>query len=190
MDLHTRKDTARRLALARRARLTDEERAAAASALAERLFTLEEAARARTILAFASTGREISTDPLIERALADGRTVLLPYVTGPGAMSAARVAALDDVAPGYRGIREPLAREPVDPSQADLVLVPGVAFDAAGRRAGYGGGFYDRFLAAIPRRVPRIGICFDVQVADEVPAGGTDERVDVVLTEKRAIRAR
>lgn len=189
MDLRTRKDTARRLALARRTRLSRAERREASAAITERLFALSDVSAARTLLAYASTPAEASTDQIVGRALAEGRTVLLPYVAGPGELRAAPIDSLADLAPGYRGIREPAARAPVDASTADVVLVPGVAFDTAGRRLGYGGGFYDAFLASLPRRVVRIGIAFDVQVVDEVPAGEGDERVDLVVTEVRVLRA-
>lgn len=189
MDLRTRKDSLRRVVLARRRAPDPEQRAAAAAAVSERLFSLSEAAGARTILAFASTGTEISTDAIVERALAEGRAVLLPYVAGPGDLRAAPIRTVEDLAPGYRGIREPARRVPVDPGTAGVVLVPGVAFDAGGRRLGYGGGFYDRFLAAVPRRVPRIGLAFDLQIVDAVPEGEGDERVDAVVTEERVLRA-
>jgi 5-formyltetrahydrofolate cyclo-ligase len=54
---------------------------------------------------------------------------------------------------------------------------------------GYGGGFYDAFLAGIAAGVPRIGLCFDLQVVDEVPASPNDEPVDLIVTERRVIRA-
>ena len=68
-------------------------------------------------------------------------------------------------------------------------LVPGVAFDEQCHRLGYGGGFYDVFLRAAGS-VPRVGICFDVQVVDAIPIEDHDEPVDVVVTEERAIRRR
>ena len=70
-----------------------------------------------------------------------------------------------------------------------MIVVPGVAFDARGGRLGYGGGFYDRFLASAGEGAIRIGICFEVQVVDEVPMAGHDLRVDAVVTEQRVLRA-
>jgi 5-formyltetrahydrofolate cyclo-ligase len=186
-DLATRKATLRRLVLARRARLTPAEREAAGSAVAERLAALPEAAAARTVLGFASFGGELPTDPVMAWVLSSGRRLLAPYVHGP-ALRASEIATLDDLAPGYRGIREPVVRVPVDPTEAGIVLVPGVAFDASGHRLGYGGGFYDAFLDGVDPAVPRVGLCFDLQVVDEVPAGELDRRVDVIVTERRAIR--
>ncbi|MBI4730077.1 MAG: 5-formyltetrahydrofolate cyclo-ligase [Acidobacteria bacterium] len=190
MEARSRKDVVRRLALARRARLSLAARAAASAAIAGRLLALPEVAGARTLLAFASTAREVATDAILAAALRDGRVVLLPTVTGPGEMRAAPIRSLDDLAPGYRGIREPGRVEPADPAAADVAIVPGVAFDARGARLGHGGGFYDRLLAAIPRRVPRVGVAFEVQVVDEVPEEPDDQRVDVIVTEARVLDCR
>lgn len=188
MDVARRKDSVRRVVLSRRGRLGGDAREAAGARAAERLFALEAVAAARTLIAFASFGSEIPTDALVERALEEGRAVLLPYVAGPGELRAARVRSIEDVAPGWRGIREPLAREPLDPGTADVAIVPGVAFDARGARLGYGGGFYDRFLASLPRRIQRVGFALDVQVVEDVPEEAGDERVDWIVTEERAIR--
>jgi 5-formyltetrahydrofolate cyclo-ligase len=67
---------------------------------------------------------------------------------------------------------------------------PGVAFDRSGRRVGYGGGFYDRFLPMLGWAGPRIALAFDVQLVDELPAGGFDLPVDVIVTESRVLRCR
>ncbi len=111
--------------------------------------------------------------------------MLLPYVE-PDGMQVAQIRSLDDLVPGYRGIREPVRRVPGP--VIDLAFVPGVAFDARGRRLGYGGGFYDRFLAAIAPGAPAVGYCFDAQVVEEVPAEAHDRRVEAIVTEQRVIR--
>jgi len=187
-DLDARKATVRRLVLARRGRLSPAERAAAAEAVAERVTALPELAEGGAVLGFASFGTELPTDPVMRWVLSTGRRLLLPFVDG-AALRAAEVASVEELAPGYRGIREPAARVAVDPGEASAVLVPGVAFDERGARLGYGGGFYDAFLAEIDPRVPRVGLCFDLQIVEEVPTGADDERVGIVLTELRDIRA-
>jgi len=184
----TRKPTARRLALAARSRLSAGDRAAAGAAVAERLSGLPEIQEARALLGFASFGGELPTDPVMAWVIASGRRLLMPYVDG-AALRAAEVRAVEELAPGYRGIREPVQRVAVDPSEADVILVPGVAFDVHGHRLGYGGGFYDAFLAGIPRRAPRVGLCFDLQVVDDVPTDEGDENVDLIVTPERVIRA-
>jgi 5-formyltetrahydrofolate cyclo-ligase len=84
------------------------------------------------------------------------------------------------------GMLEPAADLPtVDPAEIDVVLVPGVAFDRRGGRLGFGGGYYDRFLATTPAL--RIGIAFDQCLADELPCGAHDKRMDWVATQSEMI---
>lgn len=186
-DLAVRKATVRRLALSRRARLTPEERERAGRAVAERLLSLAEIAGAEAVLGFASFGTEIPTDPAMDAILRSGKRLLVPFVDGTE-LRAAEVRSVEDLAPGFRGIREPSKRDPVDVRIAAAVLVPGVAFDELGRRLGYGGGFYDAFLRTAGAETPRIGVCFDVQIVEEVPAGQEDEPVTIVVSEARIIR--
>lgn len=185
MELAEAKRLVRRGALARRRRMTEAEREAAGAAVAVRVLALDEVAAAGVVLAYAATGAEVPTDGLIERLLASGVRVLLPAVDGDR-IRAREISSLADVAPGYRGIREPLPRPAAVAPAADVILVPGVAFDATGRRLGYGGGFYDRYLAAA--RGFRAGLCYEAQVVEEVPAGPDDEPVDIVVTEARTLR--
>jgi 5-formyltetrahydrofolate cyclo-ligase len=186
-ELTTRKASVRRLVLSRRGRLDPAVREAAAREVAAALTALPQVAGAGSVLGFASFGTELPTDPSMEALLGTGKRLLLPYVDGRR-LCAAEVGSIEDLAPGYRGIREPVARTPVDLAVADVILVPGVAYDEHGRRLGYGGGFYDELLSEVARSVPRIGLCFDLQIVDEVPAGEADEPVDVVITEHRVVR--
>lgn len=185
MDVAESKRVLRRTALRSRNRLTPEERARLGEMIVERVLGLEEVAGARTVLAYASFGAEVPTDAVIERLLSRGVTVLLPAVDGE-ALRAAPVASLAEVAPGYRGIREPIRRDAVE-AAADVILVPGVAFDSSGRRLGFGGGFYDRYLAEASG--VRVGVCFEAQMVDQVPVGPSDVPVDVVVTDARTLRS-
>lgn len=159
----------------------------AAAALA-RLLELPEVAQAEVILTSVSVRSELSTIGLIEHVLAAGARLLVPFVADDGRLAATWVTSLEDLKPGYRGIPEPRARMPVAPTEADVIVVPGVAFDTSCHRLGYGGGFFDAFLASAPRAW-RIGLAFECQIVDEVPSLDHDEPVDVVVTEDRVIRA-
>ena len=77
----------------------------------------------------------------------------------------------------------------MDPAEIDLVLVPGLAFDAAGGRLGRGGGFYDRFLATLGPAAARVGVAFDAQILPEVPTDGLDARMSCVVTDARVMPA-
>ncbi len=95
-----------------------------------------------------------------------------------------------EIVPGYCGIPEPtLSCAVVLPQDIDWVLVPGVAFDTAGRRLGYGGGFYDRLLPLFPSRTARVAGAFDLQLVERVPAAPHDLAIDTIVTETRTIAA-
>lgn len=186
MDNLQRKRLLRRTVLAARGSISENERAAAAASATTRLLALPETDDATTVMAFASFGAEIQTDALVERLLSEGRRVLVPLVEGTR-LRAVEIASLEDLAPGFRGIREPRQPGPAVAPVADVIVVPGVAFDATGRRLGYGGGFYDAFLAEA--RGFRAGFCFDCQLVDAVPADPHDLPVDAVVTQSRTVRA-
>lgn len=187
MQVRERKDTVRRLALARRARIDPAEREARARRLIERLLGIPEIRDAERVLAFVSVRSEVPTAGLLEAVLASGAALLLPFVADDGALQAAAVESLAELQPGYRGIPEPRTRFAVNPADASVIVVPGVAFDERGGRLGYGGGFYDSFLSGSPQ-VPRIGICFEDQLVPEIPLEPHDQRVDALVTEDRVIR--
>jgi 5-formyltetrahydrofolate cyclo-ligase len=95
-----------------------------------------------------------------------------------------RIQSPAHLVPGRSGILEPpeIALMCVDVAAADLVLVPGLAFDAEGRRLGRGSGHYDAILKKTPSGCRRIGVAFDLQMVDHVPVEEHDQRVDAVLT--------
>jgi 5-formyltetrahydrofolate cyclo-ligase len=165
------------------------ERARLGELVEANLFALPEVGAARTILLFYSFGSEVATRGMAERALADGKRLLLPYLE-EGAMEAAEVRSQDDLVPSGYGPREPAHRVAVDPTEVDMVVTPGLAFDPHGRRLGYGEGHYDRYLARLGTGATRIGIGFSVQVVERVPDGPGDETVDLVVTDERVIDCR
>jgi 5-formyltetrahydrofolate cyclo-ligase len=172
-----------------RADLPPEERERRSAAVEEAVFALPEVARARTVLLFYSFGSEVATRRMIDRIRSEGKRVLLPFLEG-GVIEAAEVRPGDGlVATGY-GPREPARRAPVEPADVDVVVAPGLAFDRAGRRLGYGGGYYDRYFDRLRPDAVRVGIAFSVQLVDEVPAGRRDRRVQIVVTEAGAIDCR
>jgi 5-formyltetrahydrofolate cyclo-ligase len=141
---------------------------------------------AGAILFFAPLAEELDIWPLLGEALAAGKTVGLPrYSSAVDAYVACRIRNLQsDIEPGRFDIREPTsACAQLALNRQDLILVPGVAFDLAGRRLGRGRGFYDRLLAAV--RGTKCGVAFDEQIVIEVPAGPQDVRVNCLLTPRR-----
>jgi 5-formyltetrahydrofolate cyclo-ligase len=174
----------------RRARqgIPADQRARMAEIVADRLFALPEAASARTLLLFYSFGSEVATAGMAARVRAEGKRLLLPYVED--AMEAAEVREGDELVRAPYGAREPARRVPVDPAAVEVVVTPGLAFDLRGNRLGYGGGYYDRYLARLRSDTVRIGIGYAVQIVDRVPAGPADQPVDLVVTEADVIDCR
>jgi 5-formyltetrahydrofolate cyclo-ligase len=123
-------------------------------------------------------------------ALEQGKTVAVPRVSLERRMLDIHVVCdlRRDIAPGYRGIPEPNAGcPPIELEAIDWVLVPGVAFDSRGHRVGYGGGYYDRLLPALPRSAACIAGAFELQIVDEVPTAPHDFALDAIVTELRVI---
>jgi 5-formyltetrahydrofolate cyclo-ligase len=177
----------RREVLARRDALPEAERAAKSSAIAERVLALPEIDDARTIMLFWSFGSEVDTSQMIERLIAEGRNVVLPRIESGEALPVTYRPG-DPVSGTTFGAFEPSAGAVVDPERLDAVVTPGVAFDRAGNRVGYGGGFYDRLLRRTRADTHTIAVAFAVQLVDVVPVGHQDRRVDIVVTEHEVIR--
>lgn len=168
--------------LAARSALSAEERAAWAAALAERVLALPEVASAGVVAAYVGVGTELPTSGLLV-ALAP-RVVLLPLLREDGSLAWGRYDG--ELVTGPLGLLEPPVAD-ASLASADVVVVPGVAYDAAGRRLGRGGGSYDRALA--PVTVPVVALALDSEVVDEVPVEAHDRPVDVVVTPTRVLRA-
>jgi 5-formyltetrahydrofolate cyclo-ligase len=170
-----------------RAAIPPGERAVLAARVEARLLTLPQLRDARTVLLFYSFGTEVPTKVLARRLLERGHRVLLPYLSGE-AMEAAEVRPGSRLEATDYGPKEPVDRMAVDPEKIDVVVSPGLAFDRRGHRLGYGGGYYDRYLARLHAHAARVGIGFTVQLVDEVPAAETDQPVDVVVTDEGVVR--
>lgn len=134
---------------------------------------------ARTIYFYLPYNQEVRTVPMLEQALKDGKQVAVPKVYGEE-MRFIYIRELSGIETGYCGIPEPVADEPVAQDPTALVLMPGLAFDPQGHRIGYGGGFYDKFLAAEPEH-PTIALCYAFQMVEHLETEEFDVNVDCVL---------
>lgn len=135
--------------------------------------------KAKTIYGYLPYNQEVRTVPILERALRDGKRVAVPKVYGDE-MKFIFITDLNAVEAGYAGIPEPVADTPVADDPEALVLMPGLAFDPAGHRIGYGGGFYDKFLAAEPSH-PTVALCYEFQMLPKLETEEYDIPVDCVL---------
>lgn len=139
-------------------------------------------AEAKTIMAYYSLPDEVNTHSLIDDLVSEGKMVLLPKVMGADTIELRRYIGRDDLQEGVYHILEPVGKPFTDYAAIDLILVPGLAFDAAGHRLGRGRGYYDRFLhSRVGFYCVKIGVCFDFQKVDEVPVDAFDIPVDMVV---------
>ena len=134
---------------------------------------------AKTIYGYLPYNQEVRTVPILEQALADGKRVAVPKVYGDK-MKFIYLTDLTKVEKSDFGIPEPIADGPTGDDPTALVLMPGLAFDKEGHRIGYGGGFYDKFLAQEPNH-PTIALCYGFQMVEDLPTEEFDIPVDCVL---------
>ena len=134
---------------------------------------------AKTIYGYLPYNQEVRTIPMLEQALKDGKRVAVPKVIGDE-MIFIFMDDLSKVEKGYAGIPEPVANGPAADDPHALVLMPGLAFDPQGHRIGYGGGFYDKFLASEPEH-PTLALCYDFQMLPHLQTEAFDIPVDCVL---------
>jgi len=190
--LREAKQALRATVLAARDAIPAEAHARLSAAIAGRVAALPSFASARGVLMTLPFRSEWDSRGLARDVIASGRRLVLPRVDRDARELALHaIADLDaDVAPGYVGIPEPRAAcASVAPAEVDFVLVPGVAFDAQGRRLGYGGGFYDRLLPRLRPDAVLVAGAFDEQVVGAVPAASHDARVPLIVTPTRVIVA-
>lgn len=145
---------------------------------------------ATTILTYLAFGSEIDLATL---TAAPGKRFAVPLTHAPDALLTFHLLAGTDAFTSRSGLREPLAAAPqVALSEVDLVLVPGLAFDASGARLGYGKGFYDRFLAqlaTVDPGVPTVGVTLEALVFQTLPTDPHDVNVSHLATESGVRRA-
>ena len=182
--LRSSKKALRASVIAQRDALDAETRRLASQTITAKLRALPTYRAAGVVCAYASFGSEFESVAFCSEVIAVGKRLLLPRIN-----RAARTLELrevrnldDDLVAGVWGIREPAERCPIVSSSAvEFLLVPGVAFTATGERLGYGGGFYDRLLAGLDAKTPRVAAAFNLQVVDSIPTGPGDQRVDLVV---------
>jgi 5-formyltetrahydrofolate cyclo-ligase len=175
--------------LAQRRALSHDSWSASSTAAQLNLLALDEYAKAECVALYAPAHNETDTALILTAAFDAGKRVLYPAVCGHH-MVFRRVEHIDALQKGAFGILEPCPTG-IDhqADEADLIVVPGVAFDQGGHRVGYGKGFYDRFLQHPHRKAHLIGLCHDFQLVDHViPTDSHDIPMEIIVTDSRIIR--
>lgn len=152
----------------------------------EKLLSLPQIKKAKSVLLYYPHKNEINTLPLINAFLKQGKTVLLPKVEGLNIIPVI-FKDLSQLKEGYAGIKEPEGKA-ISPEEIDIVIVPGVAFDKKGHRLGYGKGYYDRFLSKT--NALKIGLAYDFQIVENLPAEEHDVPLDLIITPTQIIQTK
>lgn len=139
------------------------------------------------VLLYASFGSEVSTENILYNLLKSGKTIALPKCGDNGKMTFHIITSMEQTSVGKYGITEPDESLPVPVySEKTVALVPGLAFTENGGRLGYGGGYYDRFLAEFPF-IYTIGVTYEELIADSLPCLSHDLTVCALATEERMV---
>jgi 5-formyltetrahydrofolate cyclo-ligase len=150
---------------------------------------LGEYADAATVMFYMHARSEVRTQPLLTTALDGDKRIVVPYCAGDR-LELFWLRAMEELAPGAFGILEPKtelrdrSERKVEAAQLDLVMVPGVAFDAGGGRVGHGRGYYDRFLRHVRPDVLLVALAFECQMFPRVPVQPHDVTMHKIITEK------
>lgn len=158
--------------------------------IVSRIEKLECFRAAENILIYMAIGKEVKLDGLLDSPMNKDKKIYVPKVDGDK-MDFYRFKGADSVKKGYMGILEPLSKEKFiyEPQNAreSIIIMPGLAFDLTKGRAGYGGGYYDKYLA--DKEIFKIAVSFDDLISEElIDLDPFDIRPDLIITEKREIR--
>lgn len=187
--LRAQKHRLRERALAQRRALSPDLVAAAARSAARHILGAEEVIRAPRVALYAALPDELPTADLFHELRRAGKVCLLPRVESVELgrrLAFCAVERWEDLLPGSFGVREPPEGcGEFRPARGDVVIVPGVAFDAEGWRLGWGAGHYDRAFPPGAADAPLLfGLGFEAQRVESVPHDSRDRRMDAIVSER------
>jgi 5-formyltetrahydrofolate cyclo-ligase len=145
--------------------------------------------KATVVATYISFGSEVMTPDLINYSQSKGKKVLIPCTdTKRRKIHFVQLNLEDKLTKTKKGPLEPVQKKPSFPwKRIELVVVPGVGFDTAGYRLGFGGGYYDRIIKKTPQAV-HVGLCHSQQMVKRIPVAPWDKKVDFIITEKSNIQ--
>ena len=161
-----------------------DDRAQRSKLICRRLSALPEYVNAINICAYISKGNEVDTRLIVERAWADGKHVYVPKVYGQN-MEFIEITDYGELTSGNFGILEPVSDE-FEEIEDGLMFMPGIAFDYSRNRIGFGGGYYDRYLARHAGLVT-VALAYEFQIVDKIDSEPTDIRPHIIVTESEVI---
>lgn len=191
MQIKKTRGVLRREVLARRDKLSGEERQRKSELVMARLCELAPFAQAEMVFTYINFRSEVETMPLVRQCLKAGRKISVPVtMREESRLVACRITDPDrELHTGYCNIPEPdpATAAVINPQEIEVVLLPGSVFDRRGGRLGYGGGFYDRFLEYEAPKAVRIGLAFELQVVENLPLMPHDKLLHYLVTEDEVL---
>ena len=164
-----------------------------AKLISDRYLELDSYKEAGIIFVYSAMAKEIPTQGIIHTALNDGKKVALPKIR-TGVKAGAKMDFINkdtEYKNGVYGILEPVSNEFIDVKDINdrvEMLIPGLCFDIKGRRIGYGGGYYDRYLTKCPKDKFHItALACEYQIFESLPFNENDKPVNLIVTENRCI---
>jgi 5-formyltetrahydrofolate cyclo-ligase len=157
---------------------------------------LPEYATASTVLFYVDVRSEVRTRVDLPAALESQKQVVVPWCNDDGELQLFRLSSMEELEIGMYRILEPrqelrsLSEKQVNVEELDLIMVPGVGFDARGARMGHGKGYYDKLLEHARPETPLIALAFECQMFEEIPVDSHDVFMDKVITENRVYPGR
>ncbi|GAA5505996.1 5-formyltetrahydrofolate cyclo-ligase [Novipirellula caenicola] len=158
--------------------------------ITDRVMQMDQYAAAQCVMWYVDIRDEVRTRHALPAAVASDKDIVIPYCVD-GNLKLFLLESMDELEVGSYNIFEPreslrnIESKKVDIAQIDLILVPGVGFDARGGRTGHGKGYYDKLLKNAKNETPFVGLAFECQMFDEIPMQSHDLFMDKVVTEKR-----
>ncbi len=167
----------------RKQQYSAEQREAWSKEIEQELLSHPRLQAARVVMLYYALPDEVDTRHLVDTLLKEGKTVILPKCVDKKHIEPRQYTGSDDLAEGIYNLLEPVGKPYRDLDSIELIIVPGMSFDSKGHRLGRGRGYYDRFLAQVPRAY-KIGVCFDFQRVEQVPVDDNDRVMDEIISNK------
>ncbi|MGQ9806080.1 MAG: 5-formyltetrahydrofolate cyclo-ligase [Chlorobiales bacterium] len=190
MSIYEEKKRLRKTMKAERLSLAKDDWLKRSALIVQNITALEKFQTASVVHAFFpdENRNEVNLIPLLKKIISSQKKLLVPVVEGKELISV-ELTSVEHLHRSAFGVLEPTERTPSPlEREIDLVLVPLLAVDAKGNRLGYGKGYYDRFFQRLNQRVFKLGVAFEFQVLETVPASESDVRLDAVVTERGLIK--
>ena len=156
------------------------------------IIEMHEFVESENLLVFNPYLNEADIWPFINEAVVLGKQTYFPKVISDTEMIFVFANKPEDFKEGYKGIKEPIGTIVFDKNNISgktLMVLPGSVFDYRGNRCGYGKGYYDRYLENCSEHIVKVGVCFSIQMIDEITdIKPTDIPMDYVVNEKEIVR--